>query len=101
VRAELNLPDDALEVIARRVAELLSERQAPPAPTWLTIDEAAEHTRIPKGKLYKLTAAGAVPHSKPGNRLLFNRADLDAWLDEHLEGPAPLRRLRAIDGGAG
>jgi excisionase family DNA binding protein len=101
VKTELHMPDDTLEVIAHRVAELLSERQAPEPPTWLTIEEAAEHTRIPKGQLYKLTAAGAVPHSKPGNRLLFNRADLDAWLDDHREGPAPVRRLRAIDGGAG
>ena len=90
----LTLPSELVEAIAERAAELVANR-APEQSPWLTVVEAAAYTGIPKQTLYKLTGAKAIPHVKPGNRLLFNRDELDAWLDSHYEGPVPVRRLRS------
>lgn len=92
----LTLPPELLESIAERAAELVAAR-APAAPApWMNVDQASHYLGIPKQSLYKLTSAKAIPHAKPGNRLLFKREDLDAWLEEHREGPVDGRTLRAV-----
>ena len=46
----------------------------------LGADEAAVYLGMSKSMLYKLTAAGNLPHSKPTGRLLFfDRDDLARW----------------------
>ncbi len=94
------LPPEALEAIAQRAADIVLERIETAAPAaWLTVDEAAAYTRIPKQTLYKRTAARAIPHCKPGGKLLFKRDDLDAWLEQYREGPAAgVPRLRGLPG---
>jgi hypothetical protein len=37
-------------------------------------------------RVYNLTAAGAIPHRKHADRVLFRRDELDAWLDRYREG---------------
>ncbi len=59
----------------------------------MTLAEAAEYLRWPKKRLYKLTAAGAIPHRKHDHRILFHVGELEAWLDEFREGP-PIDRRR-------
>ena len=78
-----------MEELAYRVAAAIDVVLSLDTSPWLTIDEAAEHTRLPKNTLYKLTAAGAVPHYKPGNRLLFRRDELDDWIEGFREGNQP------------
>ena len=54
----------------------------------LTIDGAAAYLSISKATLYtwRTRRAGYGPRAiKAGGRLLYRRADLDAWLDEHVE----------------
>ena len=47
----------------------------------LTLDETAIYTGFSKSYLYKLTSAGAIPHSKPlGKNLFFDRQKLQDWL---------------------
>ena len=47
----------------------------------LTFDEACDHTGISRSYLYKLTAAGKIPHSKPnGKMLFFEKNKLVDWL---------------------
>jgi hypothetical protein len=41
---------------------------------------AQEVTRLSRPRLYSLTSTRQIPHSKRGNRLYFNRADLQAWV---------------------
>lgn len=88
LQAALSLSPDDLRALAEAVAPLLSSDAASP---WMTTDEAAVYLRWPKERIYKLTAAKAIPHRRHGNRVLFHRAELDAWLDEHHEGPACVR----------
>ncbi|MFD0834867.1 helix-turn-helix domain-containing protein [Mariniflexile aquimaris] len=47
----------------------------------LTFDEASDYTGISRSYLYKLTASGRIPHSKPnGKMLFFEKKKLEDWL---------------------
>lgn len=47
----------------------------------LSLEEASDYTGISKSYLYKLTARGEIPFSKPrGKRIYFSREKLDDWL---------------------
>jgi len=62
------------------------QSQATPIPgRAMTLSDAVTFTGISKSTIYKLTAAGEIPHGKRGKKLYFDRHALDAWL---LERPA-------------
>ena len=96
-RFALPLPPELVDALGDRVAERVLERITDRSSPWLNVDEAANYTGLSKDSLYKLTSAKAIPHSKPGKRLLFKREDLDAWLDGYRNGPGAgdLRPLAA------
>lgn len=49
--------------------------------TVLSLEEASEYTGISRSYLYKLTARGEIPFSKPrGKMIYFSREKLDHWL---------------------
>ena len=100
---ELPLPPELVEAIAERATELVLERLGTPAP----VDagprylhgaaKVAEYLGMPLGQVQKLTAAGVIPHRKPGGRCLYRTDELDEWLDDYYVGPARgLPRLRAL-----
>jgi excisionase family DNA binding protein len=79
-----------LEALARRIVEL-QHQLAPPARAedaspWMGIDKAAHYLDWPRQRLYKLTAAGAIPHYKHGGRLLFHPGELDNGLSRFAHG---------------
>jgi excisionase family DNA binding protein len=74
--------------VTAAVLDRLSDAAASP---WLNVTAAAEYLGWPKKRLYNLVAANEIPHRKQGNRLLFNRHELDRWLDLHYNGPNDLR----------
>jgi excisionase family DNA binding protein len=76
------------ERVTTRVIERLERGDASP---WMGVDRAAEYLGWPKKRLYNLTVKKEVPHRKQGNRLLFNREELDRWLADYYEGPPTLR----------
>jgi excisionase family DNA binding protein len=77
--------EQLIERIARRLLELQTEQllrqpdSEQPSP-WMGIATTAEYLDWPRQRLYKLTAAGAIPHYKQEGRLLFHRHELDRWL---------------------
>lgn len=75
------LPPEAVEAIAARVAVLLDDR-TPAAPEWLTVPEAAEYLRCRPKRVYDLCSQRRVPYSKDGSRTLLRRSDLDRYLEE-------------------
>lgn len=75
----IDLPDDVIEQIASRAAELVAERQVQ-VDTWLTVCEAADYLRCPKSRVYSLVSAKRIPFVKDGSRTLFRRSALDDWL---------------------
>ena len=86
----LLVPAELVEAIAQRVAELLREQAAPaaaPASPWLDVAAACAYLGFSRDRLYKLTAAGAIPCRKKrgGQGLLFHREELDAWVESAYE----------------
>jgi len=82
----LSIPDELLAALAERVATLALKRDEStrePASPWLDAEAAAAYLGLPRGQLYKLTAARAIPcHKKAGGQgLRFHRAELDAWME--------------------
>lgn len=78
------LPPDLLDALTDAVADRVLARlkvEADERSPWLSLGEACEHVRLPRGRLYKLTAANAIPCRRVGSRILFRRDELDAWLD--------------------
>lgn len=47
----------------------------------LTLEEACDYTGISRSYLYKLTASGSIPHSKPNGKMIYFDIDLlNKWL---------------------
>ena len=86
LQVRVTLPEELLQATAARVAELLLER-LPASPTaaspWLDFDAALAYLGFSRDRLYKLTAARAIPFRKKrdGQGLLFHRGELDRWLE--------------------
>lgn len=55
---------------------------------YLSVQEAAEYLRLRPQTLYNKISRRELPHFKVGNRVLFDRAQLDAWVRGHAVAPA-------------
>lgn len=82
----LQLPDELLDEIARRAADLLAEQHRAPEP-WLDVTAAAKHLGYGddllrgRRRVYDLVSRSELQPRRDGKRLLFRPADLDAYLD--------------------
>ena len=47
----------------------------------LTVDEALRYLRIARPTLYRYTSEKRIPHFHVGRKVLFDRFELDRWLD--------------------
>jgi len=75
------LPDDFVEQLARRVAELAQDARARPAEPYLDVEQAASYLACNKDRIYDLKAIGRLQYAQDGRRLLFRREWLDAVVD--------------------
>ena len=48
----------------------------------LNVDEVAAMVRLKKGTIYRYTSERRIPYFKIGNRVVFNRSEITAWLAE-------------------
>lgn len=79
----LDLPPEAIEAIAQRVATILAERKAPVEDGWLRgADAIASHIGAPRSRVYALTSAGRIPVERDGSALIARRSELDEWVRE-------------------
>ncbi|HEX7413658.1 MAG TPA: helix-turn-helix domain-containing protein [Bacteroidia bacterium] len=51
-------------------------------PEILDVKQAAEFLRLKITTLYEKTSEKTIPHFKKGNKLYFNRDELQAWVQE-------------------
>ena len=80
----LAVPAELVDAIALRVVELLEERgpaREQPASPYLDVERAAEYIAAKPQRLYDLAHDGRLTPRRDGRRLLFLRADLDAYLE--------------------
>ena len=70
-----------LEDVRAIVRQENAERTTPNTATEVGgIELAEEITRLSRARLYTLVSQRVIPHSKRGNKLYFNRAELLAWV---------------------
>jgi excisionase family DNA binding protein len=86
----LVVADELLHALAARTAELVAERLMPAPPLespWLDFEGAMVYLAFSRDRLYKLTAARAIPFRKKreGQGLLFHRDELDRWIEARYE----------------
>jgi hypothetical protein len=75
----LGVPPELIEVIARRTAELLGERQQAPSP-WLRVPAAAAYLDCSPDRIHDLVQLGKlVPDGHDGRKPLFRPETLDAY----------------------
>ena len=72
----------------------------------LTFEETCDNTGISRSYLYKLTAAGHIPHSKPNGKLIFfEKKKIVRWLlrngrqsPQEIGAEAPANTLQNTEG---
>ena len=78
----LPFPDELFERIAERAADLLAERQRPPAPEMLSVGETADLLRCKPQRVYDLMSQRRLPRLKDGSKVLIRRRDVLAYLED-------------------
>jgi excisionase family DNA binding protein len=85
VSLSIDLPDDVLEQLAQRVADILEERQAaagvPALGRWLTIAQAAEYIGAKRQRIYDHRSSGRLTRHGDGTRALVDRLELDQLVE--------------------
>ena len=51
----------------------------------LTIKQASNYLKLTKDNIYRMTSKKTIPHFKPSKNLLFDKNELDAWLELHAQ----------------
>lgn len=84
MNASLSFPDEIVDAIGRRAAELVLDALADgvqaPSP-WLNSDGAAEYLCCPRSRIEDLVSLGRLRVAKDGRRSLFRREWLDAVVE--------------------
>jgi excisionase family DNA binding protein len=81
MNVEMKLPEEMIEAIATRAAQLVAERNgAGESDGFLDVDGAAAYLACPKSRIYSLVSARRLPHHRDGSRLLFDRAELREYV---------------------
>ena len=76
----LELPDELLDQIAERVAAILAERETT-TTGYIDVAAAAEFLACPVSRIYALTSANRLPVHRDGSRLVFDREELHAYVN--------------------
>ncbi|TYZ10593.1 helix-turn-helix domain-containing protein [Hymenobacter lutimineralis] len=74
--------DDLRAVIRQEVSHALANSDNPTVAEVGGLELAQQVTGLSKNTLYALVSKRGIPHSKRGNKLYFNRAELLAWVAE-------------------
>jgi Helix-turn-helix domain len=83
-RIVLELPDEVVEAIAERAAELVAERQTAAAePEFLTVAEAAAFIRAKPQRIYDLFSDGRLTRFGSVHARLVSRAELVAYVENN------------------
>jgi excisionase family DNA binding protein len=82
MNVRLDFPDELVEAIAARVAEMVGIGKVSPL---MTVTEAAEYLRCEPKRIYDLTSQRRIDFSKDGSRTLVRREALDRYLADESE----------------
>ena len=74
----VTLPPDQLDALAAQVAQLLADGRD---DGFLDVAGAAAYLSTTPKAIYHQVERGRLPHHRAGGRLLFDRAELRAWVE--------------------
>lgn len=76
------LPEEIVEAIAKRAAEILADRGARSENDgWIRgADRIAGYIDCPRSRVYALVSARRIPVHHDGSALVARRSELDGWL---------------------
>lgn len=74
--------NDMGATVRHEVMQALNGLTTSPVDADTSIKLAQRITRLSKARIYALVAARGIPHSKKGNKLYFDYADLIAWVND-------------------
>jgi excisionase family DNA binding protein len=78
----VDISDELVEKVAQRAAELVGPLPVKDDPGgYLDVAGAAEFLACKPSRIYALKSAGRIPYHKDGSRLLFDRAELRAYVE--------------------
>jgi excisionase family DNA binding protein len=81
-----NLNEEEFKIFLRQaLTEIMggrNENLKPDLPDILDVKQAANYLRLQVTTLYEKTSLKTIPHFKKGNKLYFNRAELQDWIKE-------------------
>jgi hypothetical protein len=82
----IEVPDEVVEAIAARAAEIVLERlQRQPASRWLYgAKAAADYLGWPIKRVHNKVATGGLPHHRSDGRLMFSTTELDRGIRDGL-----------------
>lgn len=69
------------------VIDLRADAITRDSETRMTPEEAARWIGIGKSYLYKLTSGKKIPHYKVGRKILFDRGELEEWMNTKRVAP--------------
>lgn len=52
---------------------------SPRTPSWMTVDEVADHLDVPLAEVYEAITGGQLAAQRYGNSFILRRADVDAY----------------------
>jgi excisionase family DNA binding protein len=87
----LQISDEFYETIARRVTSHVADTFGHSAE-WLTVAQAALHLQTSQDGIRALIKRNKIPHHRAAGRILFDRAELDAWVRGELKSHPNLDR---------
>lgn len=77
----LALPEDVVEAIAERAAEILAASRDGREDGWLRgAERIAAYIDCPRSRVYALASARRIPVHHDGSALIARRSELDRWL---------------------
>ncbi|MHB8258705.1 MAG: helix-turn-helix domain-containing protein [Bacteroidia bacterium] len=81
-----NLNEEEFKVFLKKtISDIIGDRLTQTKtniPEILDVKQAAEFLRLKITTLYEKTSEKTIPHFKKGNKLYFNREELQAWVQE-------------------
>jgi excisionase family DNA binding protein len=83
---------EAIRAIVRE--EVNAALGSTPDDKYLTVDQAATYTNYSKESLYTYVSRGVIEAVNKGNKLLFRKTDLDAWLNRKKSVVYTAKQLR-------
>jgi excisionase family DNA binding protein len=85
VSSLVTIPDDFYRAVAERVSTLVLE-SLPQSTEWLTVAGAAAYLATTEDAIRGHVKRGQIPcHRGAAGRILFDRAELDAWVRGDLQ----------------